>query len=69
MERAELEAHLRVLELEDALKAEKENGAASRELKAELREARRVYRTLREGGEPGAGVARPATIDTSAGVH
>lgn len=69
MERAELEAHLRVLDLEEALKAGKENGDVGRDLKLELREARRVHRTIREGGDPDEGVARPATVETGAEVH
>lgn len=72
MERDELEAHLRVLDLEDQLRAAKEQSDESpgyRDLKLQLREARRVHRTLREGGVPGEGVARPATVETGAEVH
>ncbi len=74
MDREELEAHLKVLDLEDELKAKKEYGdddgtPAWRDLKGRLREARRVHRTIREGGEPAEGVARPATVETGAEVH
>ncbi len=72
MEREELEAHLRVLDLEDELRERKglDDGTPEfRELKLELREARRVHRTLREGGDPGEGVARPATVETAGEVQ
>lgn len=71
MEREELEAHLRVLDLEDKLRAAKESGDESpefRDLKLELREARRVHRSIREGADPGEGVARPATVETAGEV-
>lgn len=63
------EAELAVLDLEDELAAAKDGGGADMELKLRLREARRVHRTLREGSDPAEGEARPATIETSAGVH
>lgn len=69
MEREELEAHLAVLDLEEQLRAQKENGDLDRDLKLRLREARRVHRTLREGGDPDEGVARPAAIDTAGEVQ
>lgn len=63
------EAELAVLDLEDELAAAKESGAADMELKLRLREARRVHRALRSGEDPGEGVARPDTIEISAGVN
>lgn len=69
--RAALDAERAVLDLEDELAAAKESGVEGREyrdLKLRLREARRAFRTLREGGEPADGVARPATIDTGSEV-
>lgn len=66
-----LEAEMAVLELEDELRAAKEyamDGEEYADVKNRLREARRVYRTLREGGDPGEGVARPATVATGTGV-
>ena len=69
--RAALDAERAVLDLEDELAAAKESGAEGREytdLKLRLREARRAFRTLREG-EPADGVARPATIETGSEVH
>lgn len=68
--RAALDAERAVLDLEDELAAAKESGAQGREytdLKLRLRDARRAYRELREGAEPG--VARPATIETGSEVH
>lgn len=70
--RALAAAELEVLDLEDELAAAKGDGAAGpefTELKLKLREARRVHRTLREGGEPEEGTARPAAIETGTGVH
>lgn len=69
--REEVEAELAVVDLEDALAAAKEyamDGPEYMELKLKLREARRRYRTLREGSDPGDGVARPATIATGVEV-
>lgn len=63
-----LEAEMAVVELEDELAAAKEYGAAEMELKLRLREARRVFRLLREGEDPGDGVARPATVTTGTEV-
>ena len=63
--REELAAEAVVLDLEEELATAKESGPADAELKLRLREARRVYRTLREGGDPGEGVARPATVQTT----
>lgn len=72
MRRALNAAETAVLDLEDELAAAKEYGAEGpeyMELKLKLREARRVYRVLREGGDPDEGVARPATVETGAEVH
>lgn len=73
MSRRELaEAELAVLDLEDELAAAKESsaeGSEYMELKVRLREARKAHRTLREGDPPAEGVARPATVETSAEVH
>lgn len=69
--RAALDAERRVLDLEDELAAAKEHGAEGREyrdLKLRLREARRQFRTIREGDAPADGVARPATIETGSEV-
>ncbi len=62
-----LAAEREVLDLEDELLAAKESGEYA-DVKLRLREARRVFRTLREGGDPGEGVARPATVETAAAV-
>ena len=70
--RDELAAEQAVIELEDELAAAKEYAMepeAYRDVKDRLREARRVFRTLRDGGDPGEGVARPATVETGAEVH
>lgn len=67
-----LDAEREVLDAEDALAAAKESGADGdeyRDVKARLREARRIHRSLREGADPDEGVARPATVETSAEVH
>ncbi len=66
--RALAAAELEVLDLEDELAAAKENDTADSDLKARLREARRVYRSLREGGDPDEGVARPATVQVTGEV-
>ncbi len=63
-----LDAEREVLDLEDQLAAAKDGGGADMELKLRLREARRVFRTLREGGDPDEGVARPATVSTGTEV-
>jgi hypothetical protein len=63
-----LDAERQVLDLEDELLAAKGSGAECADVKLRLREARRVYRTLREGGDPGEGVARPATVATGTEV-
>jgi hypothetical protein len=66
-----LEAEMAVVELEDELAAAKEyamDGTQYRDVKERLREARRVFRTLREGDDPGEGVARPATVSTGVEV-
>ena len=67
--RQEIEAELAVLDLEEKLAAAKESPPDSSEyteLKLQLRQARWVHRTLREGEDPGEGVARPATVETAA---
>lgn len=66
--RAALDAEREVLDLEDELAAAKDNGGADMELKLRLREARRTFRSFREGAEPDEGVARPATIETGSEV-
>lgn len=66
--REEIAAELAVLDLEDELRAAKECGAAEMEMKLRLREARRVYRSFREGRDPGEGEARPAAIETGSEV-
>lgn len=66
----ELRAALAVAELEDELAAAKLTpDGPSAELKLAVREARRVYRQMREGYPPAPGEARPATIETTAGVN
>lgn len=65
----ELRAALAVAELEEQLAEAKAGDGASAELKLELREARRVYREMREQYPPAPGEARPATIDTDTGVN
>lgn len=70
--RQEVEAELAVFDLEDELAAAKEyppDSAEYMELKLRLRQARFVHRTLREGGEPGEGVARPATVEAGVTVN
>ena len=70
--RAALDAERAVLDLEDELATAKKTGVEGREyrdLKVRLREARRAFRTLREGDPPTEGTARPATIDTGSEVH
>jgi hypothetical protein len=66
--RAALDAEREVLDLEDELAAAKESGGADMGLKLRLREARRTFRSFREGAEPAEGVARPATIETGSEV-
>lgn len=69
--RALAAAELEVLDLEEELAAAKDSEAGGPEyvdLKLRLREARRVHRTLREGGDPGEGVARPETIEVTGEV-
>jgi len=63
--RARYEAEMAVLELEDQLLAAKEDGDVSRDLKLELREARRVFREQRAGDAK----ASPDTIETTAAVE
>lgn len=65
----ELRAALAVAELEEQLLAAKDGDGASHDLKLELREARRVYRKLREGYPAADGEARPATIETTGEVN
>lgn len=58
-----LRAELAMLDLEDRFVAAKQAGEATPELRAELREARRAYRQLREAGDadPGVALAQPVT--------
>lgn len=65
----ELRAALAVAELEEQLIADKDGDGPSAELKLELREARRVYREMREQYPPTPGEARPATIDAASEVN
>lgn len=66
----ELRAALAVAELEEQLVAAKDTEAGpSAELKLAVREARQTYRQMREGYPAGEGEARPATIETTAGVN
>lgn len=66
----ELRAALAVAELEEQLAAAKAtDDGPSAELKLALREARQTYRQMREGYPAGEGEARPATIETTAGVN
>ena len=69
--REALDAERAVLDLEDELAAAKEyamDGPEYMDLKLRLREARRRFRTFREGGDPADGVARPATLETGSEV-
>lgn len=69
--RAAIDAELAVLDLESELAAAKESGADGaeyRDLKLRLREARRVFRSFREGTDPADGAARPAAIETGSEV-
>jgi hypothetical protein len=66
--REEIAAELAVLELEDELAAAKEYGGAEMEMKLRLREARRHFRSFREGRPPTDGEARPPTIATGSEV-
>lgn len=66
----ELRAALAVAELEEQLAAAKAtDDGPSAELKLALREARQTYRQMREGYPAGEGDARPATVETTAGVN
>lgn len=65
----ELRAELELVEREEALiKAKGTKKGPSRELKLQVREARRKAREAREA-ESGDGVARPETVRASAGVN
>lgn len=64
----ELRAALAAAELEEELVAAKETGGAPTDLKERLREARRVYREMREGRPAEAGEARPSTVKAAAAV-
>lgn len=63
--RARYEAEMAVLELEDQLLAAKNDGDVPRDLKLELREARRAFREQRAGDA----AASPATIEATAAVE
>lgn len=65
----ELRAALAVAELEEQMADAKAGDGPTAELKLELREARRVYREMREQYPLAAGEARAAAIDTSTGVN
>ena len=62
---AELRAALEVAELEEQLIAAKDGDGPSAELKLAVREARRVYREMREG----AAAVSPAAIETATTVN
>ena len=67
----ELRAQLKVVELEEKLVAAKGpdgDKAVPDGLKREVREARRVYRTMREARAVDEGTARPGTIEAEVGV-
>lgn len=67
----ELRAELDLLALEERYAAAKEAGASKDELRAlGLREARRAFREVREGGDvaDGDAAARPATAKAAARV-
>lgn len=66
---AELEAELAVRRLEEALAAAKADGPAPRDLKLELREARRAHRLIREGRDPDDGEARTDTIEVTSTIE
>lgn len=64
----ELRAALAAAELEEELVAAKETGGADMDLKLRVREARRVYRDLREGRPAEPGEARPTAVKATAAV-
>lgn len=68
-----LRAELEAAELEDQLVTAKADGTVTNELRGQVREARRVHRTLRAevGHQPGVGDAEvsPDTIEARAGVE
>jgi hypothetical protein len=65
----EMRAALEVAELEEKLVAAKNTKKGpDNDLKLKLREARRVYRELREAEPAGDGTARPAAVKASARV-
>jgi hypothetical protein len=64
-----LHAELKVLELEEKFVKAKASGNVTDALKVELREARREFRTLREGGDAGEGEARPVPARGGTGVN
>lgn len=65
----ELRAALAVAELEEQLIAAKDGDGATAELKLELREARRVYREMRDTRPAGEGEVRPAAVAGGIGVN
>jgi hypothetical protein len=72
--RAALESELAVVELEDELVRlkglKRQDQARLREVKNDLREARRRYREVREGEvADGDAAANPDTVNTSAAVQ
>lgn len=64
----ELRAALAAAELEEELVAAKAAGDDTTDLKVRVREARRVYREMRDGRPVEAGEARPAAVKTAASV-
>lgn len=69
--RAKYEAEIAMVELEDELIAAKDSGDVSRDLKLQVREARRVFREQRAGDPVAEGdaVASPEPIAVKAEVQ
>ncbi len=63
-----LRRELAMIELEEEFAAAKESGDVTPKLKADLREARRAYREMREGAPAGPGEARAQTVSGKGGV-
>lgn len=63
-----LRRELAMIELEEEFTAAKESGDVTPKLKADLREARRAYREMREGAPSGPGEARARTVAGKGGV-
>lgn len=65
----ELRAALAVAELEEQLLEAKAGDGPGDELKEALREARRVYRSMREGTPLAVGEARPDAIQAETAIN